>query len=374
MGDRLRVVAIEPYFGLSHRMFLEGYKRYSRHDVEIWHLPARKWKWRMRGSAYHFAARAHEEQARPGPDVVFASDFLNLADWRALCPASYRNVPTVLYFHENQVAYPLGERAPVDYHYGWINLSSALAADHVFFNSSYQRELFLEEVQGVLNRMPDFVPPGLVTGLRDKSGVFPVGIDFEPHEKLRGAYRLWSQPEPVILWNHRWEYDKDPERFVEGLIHLRDRKVPFRTVICGEDFGKPHAAFEKAARLLGDRVLRRGFIPSAAEYRELASRCDIVVSTARHEFFGVSVVEAMFLGCLPVLPGELSYPEIVPPHLHPLFLYRDDPPFPEFLEHFVREPPLDFAEEIRAVVDRYHWRHLAPILDEHLDAVAGSAA
>jgi len=371
LSDRLRILAIEPYYGLSHRMFLEGYQRYSRHEVEIWDLPARKWKWRMRGSAFHFAERARG--APTPPNLVFASDFLNLSDWRALCPPAFREVPHVLYFHENQVAYPLADAAPVDYHYGWINLSSALGAERVLFNSSYQRELFLQEVDRVLQRMPDHVPPELVSRLRSKSGVFPVGIDFEPHERLRAERARWSNPEPRILWNHRWEHDKDPDRFVDALLHLERRHAPFRVVICGESFGRMHPAFERALREIEGRVAHIGFLPSADAYREMAAGCDVVVSTARHEFFGVSVVEAVYLGCLPVLPAALSYPEIIPPHLHPLFLYRDDPPFEEFLEHFLLDPPLAYASEVQAAMERYHWRTLAPALDEHLEQVAARA-
>jgi len=370
LGDPLKILAIEPYYGLSHEMFLSGYQRYSRHAVEIWDQPARKWKWRMRGSAFHFAERARSCPPQDVPDIIFASDFLNLADWRALCPQRFRDVPCVLYFHENQVNYPRGESAPADHHYGWINLSSALAADRVLFNSAYQRELFLEVVASTLQRMPDYVPPGLTSRLRDKSSVFPVGIDFEPHEKIRDSYRLWSNPEPVILWNHRWEYDKDPDRFVDALVELRDRGSRFRVVICGESFGRMHPAFARASRELGSRIEHRGFLPDAKAYLHRAAKCDVVVSTARHEFFGVSVVEAVSLGCLPVLPNALSYPEIVPPRLHPHFLYEDTPPLGEFLAAFLATPPLEYAEEIQSAVERYHWRHLAPVLDNDMEALA----
>jgi glycosyltransferase involved in cell wall biosynthesis len=370
MSRPLEILTIEPYFGLSHRTFLEGYQRHSRHRVEIWSLPARKWKWRMRGSAFHFAAKARDAAESYQPDVVLASDFLNLADWRAIAPRRFREIPSVLYFHENQVSYPLADHAPVDHQYGWINLSSALAADRVLFNSSYHREQLLREVRRVLDRMPDSVPPALVDELRESSQVFPVGIDFTKHTPMRRGARSWGDEGPVLLWNHRWEYDKRPERFAEALEELARRRVPFRALICGESFDQQLPAFERLRESLGDRLLHLGFFPAQADYLRAVADADIVVSTACHEFFGISVVEAMYLGCLPVLPNDLAYPEIVPPHLHPLFLYEQDASLPDFLERFMDSPPLSYASELLDAVERFDWRRLAPELDELLERLA----
>ena len=47
-----------------------------------------------------------------------------------------------------------------------------------------------------------------------------------------------------------------------------------------------------------------------------------MVSCANQENFGIAVVEAVRYGCIPLLPGRLSYPEIMPKDLHPRILYR----------------------------------------------------
>jgi glycosyltransferase involved in cell wall biosynthesis len=368
--DRLRVLALEPYYSLSHAVFLEGYARHSRHEIVIWKLPARKWKWRMRGAAHHFVDRALAEPAGK-PDIVLASDFLNLADWRALAPRPYRDAPAVLYFHENQATYPLGSAAPRDFHYGWINLSSALAADRVLFNSSYHREAFLAEIGRSLARMPEPVPADLPGRIRERSAVFPVGIDFEPHRAAlaRRGERTPNDP-PVIVWNHRWEEDKGPDALFSALRALSERRVPFRAVICGEEFPRRPAVFESAARELSSEILHMGYFRERAAYLDALAAADVVLSTARHEFFGVSVVEAVYMGCLPVLPDALSYPELLPERLHPFFLYESPSSLPDFLQAFLERPPGEHRRDLREAAARFDWKALAPDLDAIVEGLA----
>jgi glycosyltransferase involved in cell wall biosynthesis len=366
----LRVLALEPYYGLSHKTFLEGYRAHSRHEVEILSLPARKWKWRMRGAAYRFAEKARALPPGPPFDVLLTSDFLNLPDWRSLAPRGLRDLPALVYFHENQITYPLGQHAPVDFHYGWINLSTVLAADRVLFNSLYHREEFLGAVRQVFRRMPDEVPESLIAEIPARTAVFPVGIDFRPHDE---AIRRNPGPSraagPTILWNHRWEYDKGPEAFFDALIRLRREDVPFRLVVCGQSFRTVPPVFARAREALADRIDRFGFFENQEDYLDAARKADVVVSTAVHEFFGVSIIEAVYLGCLPVLPKRLSYPEIVPPHLHPFYLYPRDEDLPRFLKDFLARPPLEYREELQRSMALFSWARLAPDLDEELAEV-----
>lgn len=47
------------------------------------------------------------------------------------------------------------------------------------------------------------------------------------------------------------------------------------------------------------------------EYYELLNKCKYVISTSNQETFGIGIVEGMALGCIPIVPKRLSYPETV---------------------------------------------------------------
>ena len=53
----MRFLFIEPFYGGSHRDFADGWVAHSRHTIELVTLPARFWKWRMRGAALYLVPR-----------------------------------------------------------------------------------------------------------------------------------------------------------------------------------------------------------------------------------------------------------------------------------------------------------------------------
>jgi hypothetical protein len=55
-----------------------------------------------------------------------------------------------------------------------------------------------------------------------------------------------------------------------------------------------------------------GFIPTRAHYLALLGRSHVVLSTAIHEFQGIAVLEAVAVGCLPVVPDALAYQDFIP--------------------------------------------------------------
>lgn len=305
-NDALRVLALEAYDGGSHRAFLEGWQAHSRHRWTVLSLPPRKWKWRMRHAAVTFADEARALAVGGETfDVVFASDMLNLAEFRGLARGGAGDLPAVLYFHENQLTYPfrfMGER---DLHFGFVNMTSALAADEVWFNSAFHRDDFLAALERALRKMPDYRLPDAATRIRARSRVAHVGVS-------ELAPRTTDAPGPLhILWAARWEHDKDPDAFFAAVRKLRDAGVDFRLSVVGEQFDDAPAVFGEARDEFAARIDRWGYQPTRAAYEAALQAADVAVSTATHEFFGISVVEAIAAGAFPLLPRRLSYPELL---------------------------------------------------------------
>mmetsp|Transcript_1073 Transcript_1073/g.3850 ORF Transcript_1073/g.3850 Transcript_1073/m.3850 type:complete len:257 (-) Transcript_1073:39-809(-) len=188
---------------------------------------------------------------------------------------------------------------------------SALAADEVLFNSAYNQASFLEGLADVFRHVPR--EQQALFGLREARAAvaararvlaFPVRLPRLPQPSPRAAAAPLH-----LLWNHRWEWDKGPAAFFTALRSLADRSLPFVVSVVGESGATADASFAAAKEWLEaeGRLVHWGRLPGAA-YRQLLVDADVVVSTALHEFFGVSVVEAVQAGCWPLCPERLAFP------------------------------------------------------------------
>lgn len=330
----MRILALEPWYGGSHRSFLDGLVSHSRHRIDTVTMSARFWKWRMHGGAVTLARKAGQLYANgEKPDLVFASSMVNLPAFLALTRSELGDVPVVMYMHENQLTYPLPEGKDRDHTYGYINYLSCLAADHILFNSRFHHDQFVEALPRLLRLFPDYTHLTTAQDIRRKSSVLHLGLNLREHDKYASAYEghTWGpglRP-PIVLWNQRWEYDKNPEAFFRLMNRLDDSGHTFRLILAGEHFEEQPREFEKAFERYAERILHYGYAEDFQEYSKLLHRADIVVSTSIHEFFGISILEAIYCGCHPILPGRLSYPELIPeslhhPLLHAPILYEDE--------------------------------------------------
>ncbi|MBN1362270.1 MAG: DUF3524 domain-containing protein [Sedimentisphaerales bacterium] len=372
----LQILALEPYCGGSHQAFLEGWSAGSRHAWTILRLPAYKWKWRMRHAAVTFADQVCDLLAQGQRwDRLWCSDMLNLAEFRGLVPPLVRDLPTVIYFHENQLTYPVRFENERDYQFAMTNMTGALAADAVWFNSSFHRDSFLEALDAFLKRMPDHQPMSVCERIRQKTRISPPGVRTLPGAGRRslGALRL--------LWAARWEHDKNPEDFFEALRILARRGVAFRVSVIGEQFRESPEVFAEAPREFAGRIDRWGYRENRAEYEAALRDADVFVSTANHEFFGLSAVEATLAGAYPLLPRRLAYPEIFGAEDDAAPFFYDGGPqvladrLTDLAARAGRGTCLyDEGQHLRRRLARFEWVHLAGVLDRAMQDVCVGCA
>ena len=308
------ILLIEPYYGGSHKAFLDGMREHVDLSFTLLTLPARKWKMRMQTAAPWMAEQVVQLLKQPGAgfDAILCSTFLDVAVLRSLLACRGINLPLAVYFHENQFAYPGRIKDPSCFQFTNINWTTALVADRIFFNSLFNLESFLSGIKVFLKKVSGVDLHFCLDRIQQKSSVLYPGIDFWAIDQHFSARR--QNDVPVIVWNHRWEHDKDPETFFSTLLELQKQGVDFRVIVLGQHFDRRPDIFSLAeAQLRRDnRIIHFGYASGRDRYARLLCRGDLVVSTARHEFFGISMLEGARAGCRPLVPDDLSYPELYP--------------------------------------------------------------
>ncbi|GLD91911.1 hypothetical protein PINS_up000444 [Pythium insidiosum] len=328
-SSAVRVVLVEPFYGGSHKQLIDLLVKELLADVPhaVCSLAPRKWHWRLMAASLSLSSTIPCSDALR---VLFVTSMVNLAELLGLRPDL--NVPSIrkiYYFHENQLTYPYQTPATAadgsdavaprkvaaeDFHIGWSQVLSCLAADELVFNSDFNRQSFLSRVEAFINKIPEqeLRLHGLRARLERKSKVlyFPLVVPppvSEPASDSPAADRL------TIVWNHRWEYDKNPDEFFQTLFELDDAGCKFNVVVLGESFGESPHVFQQAKERLEASanafLTHWGFAPTRERYFALLRAADVVISTSHHEFYGVAVLEAVLCGCYPLVPNRLVYPE-----------------------------------------------------------------
>lgn len=331
----------------------------------------------MRGSAIWFC-----EQVADAPagryDVLFTCDMTSVADLRAFLPPSLKPIPIVCYFHENQLTYPLSPNDWRDYQFGFTNITSALAADQVWFNSQSHLDAFFAAVQRLLKTMPENLSSSVLPKLSKKSTVQYPAVELPSDLESFGKGSAPNvidvptvSPRLRILWPHRWEYDKNPKPFFDALQILCDQAADFELVILGESFRTAPPEFQAALTKLESHITHAGYLPERVDYWAVLRSCDVVVSTAIQENFGLAIVEAIIAGCVPLLPDRLSYPELLGNTPPPNCLYRSDLELPARLatlcnNHDSINQHASLPDLAKDLIRRFGSPHQIPRLDAAL--------
>lgn len=383
----MRILLIEPWQTGSHQAWAEGYQAASSHEVAVIGLPGELWRWRLRGGALPLAEKLTTWIDMHGqPDLLLISGLVDVAELLGLARRNLSpDVGVVIYQHESQLVYPVAD-GNYDSGAALRNWMSWCVADLVLFNSYHHMRSVTEALPDFVAGLPDQTHVPMVDSVISRFEVFPVGVDLssipepEPLSLLdEVSGRDGSETDrPIIVWPHRWERDKDPAAFLNALRTVRDEGLDFGLVLAGQDppSGSAQAAEEReqAETEFADHIVASGEL-DRDEYLERLVEADLVVSCARHEFFGISVVEAVAAGCVPLLPNALSYPEVIRPPWHGTVLYEPGN-FGKRLVDAVRRIDELKAETIGLpqTMRRFDWSTMAAIYDDRLAAISDRLA
>lgn len=275
-------------------------------------LPARYFSWRIRGNAFNFFSE-HKALLEKNYDLLIVTSMVDLNNLRGLIP-NLAKLPTVLYFHENQFSYPFSN-ASENEKQNLINaqitsLFSAYSADRILFNSHFNLKSFFQGATSLVKKLPDGISKGDLSKMENKSNVLPVPIDVEVYSRNKK-----SKNDPIkILWNHRWEFDKQPEVFIQAMRLIKQKGINFELYILGQSFRNKPDCFKNATKEFEKELQVFGY-QSRELYDEIMKKVDIVISSALHDFQGLSMLEAILNGCIPIAPNRVAYPEYIESNL-----------------------------------------------------------
>ncbi len=318
----MKALLLSAYDAQSHRVWRTTLRAmFPEIDWTELTLPPRYFPWRVRGNSMTWAFN-HRAQLTDNYDFLLCTSMTDLSALRGFVP-SLGQIPTAVYFHENQFAYPENPSPaalrlnPIEPQ--MLSIYTALCADRLVFNSDYNRRSFIAGARRLLAKLPDHVPSDVIT-LLDRGSVIPVPLD----DALFSRLPMAPAPDPSLLeivWNHRWEYDKGPALLLAIVQEIRARGLRCRLHLLGQQFRETPRAFIEAQEILAAHATAMGmpagqvgYVEDPSEYRQRLSAADVVMSTAEHDFQGLALLESMALGCTPLAPARLVYPEYLPQH------------------------------------------------------------
>lgn len=275
----------------------------QRVEWRVLELPGRYFRWRIRGNPLSWLNELTELLQHWQPSRILATSMVDISTIRGLFPA-LAQLPLDYYFHENQFAYPTGEGQHLSLDPQMVQLYGALAADRIWFNSHFNQQSFLAGVEQLMKKLPDQVPAALAAQLQQKCGWLPVPVRAIPTSAV-------AKTQNLIVWNHRWEYDKNPQFFQQILRQLKQHQVDFSLALLGHRAPKTPDVLKQIEDEFGAHILVNGRV-SKADYQYWLNQAQVVVSSANHEFQGLSMLEASSAGAIPVVPDDLCYQEQYP--------------------------------------------------------------
>jgi glycosyltransferase involved in cell wall biosynthesis len=360
------ILLIEPFYKGSHKYWADKLKELSRHNIELATRNGVFWKWKfMESELLNRLAPDH------GHNIILGSNMLNLAPWAGQNRKVLKDTKLVTYFHENQLTYPdqgqgnQKSEKQKDAFFGFHNISTAICADKTIFNSEFHKQDFIAAIKKFSKKIPDKVPDEDIEFIKDNSSVLGVGIETD---KFLGRKTEGQNQKPLILWNHRWEFDKNPDDFFAALNTLSKEGLEFDLGMLGHAPKKLPDVFTNAQTELKKHIVQWGSVESFDEYASWLWRADILPVTSNHDFFGISVLEAALCETILLLPKRNAYPDHFPVDKFKNLYYESQEDFVSKLRDLIQiKTENQYLADCQEIAKGFDWENIIKEFDKKMD-------
>uniref|UniRef100_A0A8C3YLW9 tRNA-queuosine alpha-mannosyltransferase n=1 Tax=Catagonus wagneri TaxID=51154 RepID=A0A8C3YLW9_9CETA len=350
----MSILIIEAFYGGSHKQLVDLLQE-ELGDCVLYTLPAKKWHWRARTSALYFLQTIPTSERYR---ILFASSVLNLTELVALRP-DLGKLKKILYFHENQLVYPVKKCQERDFQYGYNQILSCLVADVVVFNSVFNMESFLTSIGKFMKLIPDHRPKDLESIIRPKCQViyFPIRFPdvrrFLPKHKAAHLQKILSLKESGTAAPSMAILFQQEQRGSENLLESLDSESGSCDVTQREHLGS-------SARQESYLKTFSASDNSSSHHEENKQNPRDVSHGADEQQKPLHIVwphrwlEAVYCGCYPLCPKDLVYPEIFPAE----YLYSTPEQLSKRLQNFCKRPDIIRKHLYKGEMAPFSWAAL----------------
>ena len=354
MSKHLDILAIEPFYGGVRQQMMQTIARLSRHRWNVQKLPARRIERRLAASSKWFAEVLYRVDL-DSIKLVFTSEMLNLSELYRLVPKLARK-PAIVYFHDNQT--PSSEQTiygPLD----TVNISNAMVASEVWFNSQFHQDLFLDRADALFSRNPDISGQSSVSEIRSKCLVMPPPVDLNRvfSNASAGSKNIIRNPRKVLMDIR----DSDPAEIIEIKRRFEMRGEVFDLVTVADPNKIPKVL---AASNISPREETKLFQAMRQAGVYLCSRNKVLSD----ELF----IPAMSAGCWPVIPEAGMFIESIPPAMH-LYCMHDgtlESIMTRIEDAWYTERPPGYDIELQEYISKRDAKESCRMIDELIEDIA----
>jgi glycosyltransferase involved in cell wall biosynthesis len=195
--------------------------------------------------------------------------------------------------------------------YGALLHGTSFFNDDIYAFSWLKKfELSWAQVYDSIYAPSQHIAKKLPVSISNKVKIFPFGIDGINFVSFQYHIKKYD-----VIFPHRLNNDKGLTQFIDIVKKMPNVKF-FITIPQKEKIIYKNDYYLKLKNFKNVKFI---FAESFNEHLNTLSMAKIVLSCAKQENFGYSVIKSVLVGCIPVLPNRLCYPEFI----NKKFLYNN---------------------------------------------------